>query len=44
MFGVCDGHGQYGHQVSAYIKENLPKIVKEFISNQIDDNKIPDEI
>jgi len=22
--GVCDGHGYYGHEVSGYIKENLP--------------------
>ena len=22
--GVCDGHGYYGHEVSGFIKENLP--------------------
>jgi serine/threonine protein phosphatase PrpC len=24
FMGVCDGHGYYGHEVSEYIKENLP--------------------
>jgi len=24
FMGVCDGHGYYGHEVSGYIKENLP--------------------
>ncbi|CAD8105759.1 unnamed protein product [Paramecium sonneborni] len=25
FFGVCDGHGQYGHMVSNQIKQQLPK-------------------
>lgn len=28
MFGVNDGHGQFGHHVSGYIKEGLLEIVK----------------
>lgn len=24
FLGVCDGHGLYGHEISKYIKENLP--------------------
>lgn len=24
MFGVCDGHGIFGHHVSALIKKSLP--------------------
>lgn len=31
MFGVNDGHGQFGHHVSGYIKECLIDIVKEMI-------------
>ena len=23
VFGVCDGHGEYGHLVSKYIKDHL---------------------
>jgi serine/threonine protein phosphatase PrpC len=23
-FGICDGHGIYGHLVSSFIKNNLP--------------------
>ena len=23
LFGICDGHGQYGHLISQYIKENF---------------------
>ena len=37
-FGVCDGHGVYGHFVSAFIKEHLPKsllLQKELKSNPI---------
>ena len=25
LFGVCDGHGQFGHMVSAHLKRQLPK-------------------
>jgi len=24
-FGVCDGHGAFGHEVSQFLRENLPK-------------------
>lgn len=26
-FGVCDGHGVFGHQVSGFIKNQLPAII-----------------
>lgn len=33
---VCDGHGMYGHDVSGYLKENLPKAMNnEFKSRKI---------
>ena len=32
--GVCDGHGYYGHEVSGYIKENLPMDLNHMIKNQ----------
>ncbi|ETO13752.1 hypothetical protein RFI_23618 [Reticulomyxa filosa] len=25
LFGVCDGHGEYGHRVSQYVAKKLPK-------------------
>lgn len=32
MFGVNDGHGQFGHHVSGYIKEGLLEIVKGMLA------------
>jgi serine/threonine protein phosphatase PrpC len=29
LFGVCDGHGQYGEVISGYIKDTLPAIIEE---------------
>ena len=31
FMGVCDGHGYYGHEVSGYIKENLPMDLNHLI-------------
>mmetsp|Transcript_1987 Transcript_1987/g.3218 ORF Transcript_1987/g.3218 Transcript_1987/m.3218 type:complete len:434 (+) Transcript_1987:250-1551(+) len=30
LFGVCDGHGEYGHNVSALVARKLPKYLKTF--------------
>ena len=27
LFAVCDGHGLYGHEVSGFLKEYLPKLI-----------------
>ena len=32
--GVCDGHGYYGHEVSGYIKENLPMDLNHLIKTK----------
>jgi serine/threonine protein phosphatase PrpC len=29
LFGIADGHGQYGQEVSEYIKNQLPKVIVE---------------
>ena len=34
FMGVCDGHGYYGHEVSGYIKENLPMDLNHMIKNE----------
>ncbi len=34
FMGVCDGHGYYGHEVSGYIKENLPMNLNHMIKKQ----------
>ena len=43
FYGVCDGHGTYGHLVSNFIKTNLPIILyhnlTSIISNIQDSNK-----
>ena len=32
--GVCDGHGYYGHEVSGFIKENLPMNMKHILKKK----------
>lgn len=32
-FGVCDGHGQNGKEVSTFIKQKLPAILEEHLYN-----------
>ena len=27
LFGVFDGHGPFGHDISDYVHKNLPKII-----------------
>ena len=40
FMGVCDGHGYYGHEISEYIKENLPMDLNRIIkSKKLDLNK-----
>ena len=40
FMGVCDGHGYYGHEVSEYIKENLPMDLNRIIkTKKLDINK-----
>jgi serine/threonine protein phosphatase PrpC len=34
FMGVCDGHGYYGHEISGYIKENLPMNLNNMIRKQ----------
>jgi len=34
MMGVADGHGLQGHQVSNFVKINLPKILTNMIQNK----------
>jgi serine/threonine protein phosphatase PrpC len=40
FMGVCDGHGLFGHEISEYIKENLPMDLNRIIkSKKLDLNK-----
>ncbi|EAR85071.2 protein phosphatase 2C containing protein (macronuclear) [Tetrahymena thermophila SB210] len=34
LFGVCDGHGEYGHLASNFVKKNLPKVIQRVIKSQ----------
>jgi serine/threonine protein phosphatase PrpC len=36
IFGVCDGHGTYGHDVSAYVKKKLPQYIGEVLTGSED--------
>ena len=36
-FGVWDGHGQNGKEVSGYVKQRLPILIEGFIKNHGDD-------
>ncbi|CAD8083566.1 unnamed protein product [Paramecium primaurelia] len=29
LFAICDGHGEHGHQVSGFIKNQLPQLVQK---------------
>ena len=43
--GVCDGHGFYGHEISEYIKENLPMDLNHMLRNiKINNKEILNEI
>ena len=48
FYGVCDGHGTYGHLVSNFIKTNLPIILyhnlSSIISNIQDNNKYNNDL
>jgi serine/threonine protein phosphatase PrpC len=37
--GVCDGHGMYGHNVSAYIKDVLPNTMNSELLKSKDPEK-----
>ena len=37
--GVCDGHGMYGHDVSAFVRENLPVSMNSELSRIKDMDK-----
>lgn len=38
-FGVCDGHGQNGKEVSGYVKQRLPVLLENFVKSTGDDKK-----
>ena len=40
FYGVCDGHGPYGHLVSNFIKTNLPIILYQNLCSNIQKNMI----
>lgn len=41
MFGVCDGHGQYGREASTFVKFALPIALEEGLNEEMpDDEKI----
>ena len=44
VFGVADGHGQFGHHVSAFIKEHLVYLTKQLLERFIDDESLPKEV
>lgn len=29
LFGVCDGHGEFGHHISAFVREKYPEILQD---------------
>lgn len=38
-FGVCDGHGQNGKEVSGYVKQRLPVLIENIVKAGGDDKK-----
>ena len=45
FFGVCDGHGAFGHEVSGYLVYDIPLTINELLSKKrirtINENNIP---
>jgi len=41
MYGVFDGHGQKGHHISQFVKENLPKLIMKDSRLKTDDGLKP---
>lgn len=39
MFGVCDGHGTAGREVSTFVKYALPIAVEEGLNDELDEIK-----
>lgn len=39
LMSVCDGHGMYGHNVSNYLKENLPNSLNNEYKKKSTDGK-----
>eukprot|EP00475_Leptophrys_vorax_P040166 TRINITY_DN7404_c0_g1_i1.p1 TRINITY_DN7404_c0_g1~~TRINITY_DN7404_c0_g1_i1.p1 ORF type:complete len:414 (-),score=121.42 TRINITY_DN7404_c0_g1_i1:62-1303(-) len=40
LFGVCDGHGEHGHQVSAFVREKLPSAFEELGEEKVRSNPV----
>lgn len=38
-FGVCDGHGQNGKEVSGYVKQRLPVLLENYIKSTSDEKQ-----
>lgn len=38
LIGVCDGHGQEGHTVSAFVKDNFPIVFEAALKSRIERN------
>ena len=43
IFGICDGHGQFGRDVSSYVKTALPALIEKCYNKEvlIEDNVDP---
>lgn len=40
IFGVCDGHGQYGKEVSSFVKAVLPVLIEQKYQRKVTDLSI----
>eukprot|EP00484_Ammonia_sp_Unknown_P028142 CAMPEP_0197048986 /NCGR_PEP_ID=MMETSP1384-20130603/24239_1 /TAXON_ID=29189 /ORGANISM="Ammonia sp." /LENGTH=576 /DNA_ID=CAMNT_0042481205 /DNA_START=12 /DNA_END=1742 /DNA_ORIENTATION=+ len=41
LYGVCDGHGPDGHNVSKFVADHLPSILDNLLSNSLHNLSIP---
>ena len=42
LFGICDGHGQYGREVSEFVKKKLPELLERNMKTPPPQDKSPD--
>ena len=38
IFGICDGHGQFGREVSSFVKASLPVVIEKNYKQEEDND------
>lgn len=41
LYGVCDGHGPSGHNVSQFVRDQLPQFLEQLLTDSLSQHSIP---